>query len=74
MTGTEEGRREQLSLIYTLKEPQILRGPMRLSIEGEEAIYSIFYFLILSCLWCAEPRHGGGPLDGEQRLRKLSLF
>lgn len=63
MMGTEERRQEEVSLIYTLKKPQILHGSTQLSIEGEEAIYSIFYFLILSSLWCAGPRRSGSPLD-----------
>lgn len=71
--GKEERRQEEVSLIYTLKKPQILHGSTRLSIEGEEAIYSIFYFLILSSLWCAKPGHSGSPLDSV-RLRMFSLF
>ncbi len=52
MIGKEEKRQEEVLLIYTLKSPQILHGSTQLSIEGEEAIYSIFYFLVLSSLWC----------------------
>lgn len=50
--GKEEKRQEEVLLIYTLKNPQILHGSTQLSIEGKEAIYSIFYFFILSSLWC----------------------
>lgn len=52
MMGKEEKRQEEVALIYTLKSPQILHGSTQLSIEGKEPIYSIFYFLILSSLWC----------------------
>lgn len=52
MIGKEEKRQEEVLLIYTLKSPQILHGSTQLSIEGKEAIYLIFYFLILSSLWC----------------------
>lgn len=52
MIGKEEKRQEEDLLIYTLKSPQILHGSTQFSIEGKEAIYSIFYFLNLSYLWC----------------------
>ena len=58
---TEEKRQEEVVLIYTLKSPQILHGSTQLSIEGNEAIYSIFYFLILSSL--CEPSYSRGLPD-----------
>lgn len=59
MIGKEEKRQEEVSLIYTLKSPQIFDGSTQLSIEGKEAIYSIFYFLILSSLWCVSRATAG---------------
>lgn len=52
MIGNEEKRQEEVLLIYTLKSPQILHDSTQVSIEGKEAIYSIFYFFNLSSLWC----------------------
>ena len=59
MIGKEARRQEEVLLIYTLKGPQILHGSTQLSIEGKEAIYSIFYFLILSSLWCVSRAAAG---------------
>ena len=60
--GKEEKRQEEVVLIYTLKSPQILHGSTQLSIEGKEAIYSIFYFLSVFSLVC-ELSYSRGPLD-----------
>lgn len=50
-TMIEEEKWEENSLIYTLKNLQILPISTKLSIEGKEAIYWLFFF-ILPFLWC----------------------
>lgn len=46
-----EGR-EEFFLIYALQSLQILHGSTKDGIEGKDAIYSTFYFLIQSFVWC----------------------